>query len=512
MAKRIQPQRCCTATTGARMTNRTLIQFFHWYTPADGSLWRQAGEEARRLSEMGITDIWLPPATKGASGRHSVGYDAYDLFDLGEFDQKGSVATKYGTRDELVAAASALADCGIGTIVDVVFNHKMGADEREPVTVRRANPDDRTEIEEQSFKAHAWTRFTFPARGGKYSPYIWDAHCFGGVDHVEDPDAEGIFKLQNEHDLGAWSAEVDDELGNFDYLMGADVEFRNPSVQEELKFWGRWIAEQLPVAGFRLDAAKHIPAWFFRDWVGHIRDTVNADALVIAEYWHPDQEALKAYLEKVDHQLMLFDVGLQHSFHHASRAGAEFDLRTIFDGSLVSAMPDHAVTMIGNHDTQPLQSLETPVEPWFKPLAYALVLLREQGLPCVFHADLYGADYRDVGGDRNEHDINLPAIGCLPALLEARRQFAHGPQTELIDEDSSCIGFVRHGTAEQPGCVVVLANGSDNGKEVALGPDLGARTYRDWLAHRQDTVSTDERGHAHFPVNGGSVSVWVLMD
>lgn len=494
------------------MTNRTLIQYFHWYTPADGSLWRQVRDEAARLAAMGITDVWLPPAYKGAAGGCSVGYDAYDLFDLGEFDQKGSVATKYGPRGDLIAAAETLAEHGIGPIVDVVFNHKIGADERERVTVRRANPDDRTEIEDHAFDAFAWTRFTFPGRGGQYSQFIWDAHCFGGVDHVEEPDAEGVFKLQNEHDLGTWSDEVDDELGNFDYLMGADIEFRNPAVQEELKFWGRWIAKQLPVAGFRLDAAKHIPAWFFKDWVGHMREAVNPDALVVAEYWHPDQDALQAYLEKVDHQVMLFDVGLQHSFHQASHGGADFDLRTIFDGTLVAAMPDHAVTIVDNHDTQPLQSLEAPVEPWFKPLAYALILLREQGLPCVFHPDLYGANYRDGGGDGQDHEVSLPAIGCLPALIEARKRFAHGAQTDLIDGDPNCIGLIRHGTAEQPGCVVVLTNGADSGKDVDLGPDLASRTYRDWLEHRQDRVTTDQSGRARFPVNGGSVSVWVLAD
>ncbi|MEL0211415.1 MAG: alpha-amylase, partial [Novosphingobium sp.] len=211
-------------------------------------------------------------------------------------------------------------------------------------------------------------------------------------------------------------------------------------------------------------------------------------------------------------QLMLFDVALQHAFHNASRSGADFDLRTLFDGTLVAAMPEHAVTIVGNHDTQPLQALETPVEPWFKPLAYALILLREQGLPCVFHADLYGAGYRDTGDDGNEHDVSLPAIECLPGLIEARKRFANGAQTDLVDEDPGCIGLVRHGTAEQPGCVVVLSNGGDNGKDADLGPELSSRTFRDWLMHRDDTVTTDETGHAHFPVNGGSVSVWVLAD
>ncbi|MFP1495627.1 hypothetical protein ACLB1Q_02310 [Escherichia coli] len=38
------------------------------------------------------------------------------------------------------------------------------------------------------------------------------------------------------------------------------------------------------------------------------------------------------------------------------------------------------MTLVANHDTQPLQALRAPVEPWFKPLAYALILLRENGI------------------------------------------------------------------------------------------------------------------------------------
>jgi alpha-amylase len=155
--------------------------------------------------------------------------------------------------------------------------------------------------------------------------------------------------------------------------MGSDVEFRNNAVYEELKYWGRWLAEQLPCDGFRLDTGKHIPAWFFRDWVGHMRESVNSELFVVAEYWHPDMEALQAYLDLVDQQLMLFDVGLLHRLHDVARAGGDFDLRTLFDGALVAASPQHAVTIVGNHDTQPLQVIEAPVEDWFKPLAYALI-------------------------------------------------------------------------------------------------------------------------------------------
>ena len=83
--------------------------------------------------------IWLPPACKGASGGYSVGYDTYDLFDLGEFDQKGSIATKYGDKAQLLEAIDALKSNDIAVLLDVVVNHKMGADEKEAIRVQRVN-------------------------------------------------------------------------------------------------------------------------------------------------------------------------------------------------------------------------------------------------------------------------------------------------------------------------------------------------------------------------------------
>ncbi|AJY46055.1 alpha-amylase [Martelella endophytica] len=493
------------------MSGRVLLQFFHWYYPDGGKLWDEVAEKAESLATIGVTDVWLPPAYKGSSGGYSVGYDTYDLFDLGEFDQKGTVATKYGDRGALENACRTLADHGIGAIHDVVLNHKMGADEKERVKVRRANPENRTEIEDEAFEAEAYTRFTFPGRQGKYSKFIWTQKCFTGIDYLENPNETGVFRLVNEYGEGEWNDEVDQELGNYDYLIGADIEFRNRAVYEELKYWGRWFSEQVAVGGFRLDAAKHIPAWFFRDWIGHMREAVREDLFVVAEYWHPDIGALEAYLDLVDGQLTLFDVGLHHNFHDASKAGGDYDMRTIFDGAFVTAKPEHAVTLVENHDTQPLQSLEAAVEPWFKPLAYALILMREQGIPSVFYADLYGVEYRDSGDDGNEHDIVMPKIECLPKLIEARRRFANGAQTDIFD-DPHCLAIVRQGTADAAGSVTVLTNGDEASKEIELGEAHAGATFRDFLGHREDTVTADENGKATFPVNAGSVSVWVRED
>jgi len=154
------------------MTNGTIMQFFHWYYPADGSLWDHAKDKAQELATWGITACWLPPAFKGQDGPNASGYDAYDLYDLGEFDQKGSVRTKYGTKDAYVSAIRALNEKGIGVYADVVLNHKGGADEKERIPVIKVNDENRNEHISDRFEIEAYTRFTFPGRKGKYSPFI----------------------------------------------------------------------------------------------------------------------------------------------------------------------------------------------------------------------------------------------------------------------------------------------------------------------------------------------------
>lgn len=69
------------------MTNETLMQYFEWYLPNDGKHWQRLAADAPELAQKGISKIWLPPAFK-ATHAGDVGYGVYDLFDLGEFDQK----------------------------------------------------------------------------------------------------------------------------------------------------------------------------------------------------------------------------------------------------------------------------------------------------------------------------------------------------------------------------------------------------------------------------------------
>ncbi len=202
---------------------------------------------------------------------------------------------------------------------------------------------------------------------------------------------------------------VDLENWNFDYLMGCDLDIYNPDVRTELFNWGDWYLKTAGVDGFRFDAVKHVDSDFFIDWLNHLKETSNHELFVVGEYWSAQSESLKRFIDKTHGGMMLFDAGLHFNFASASKHGKDYDLQQIFDNSLVKAYPNLAVTLLSNHDTQPLQAIESVEEPWFKSLAYAIILLRRDGYPCVFDADYYGAKYEGFGRDGKKCEIDMPS-------------------------------------------------------------------------------------------------------
>ncbi len=491
------------------MINGTLVQYFHWYIPNDGSLWKKIKNESGYLAELGINAVWFPPAHKGKEGQEASGYDVYDIYDLGEFDQKGSVRTKYGTKEELLAAIEALHDKGIQIYLDIVLNHLGGADEIERIKVRKVNPDNRNEFISEPFDIDAFTKFTFPGRNGKYSAFIWDHQCFSGVDYAHDLGENAIYSIMNEYGEG-WENVIDTEKGNYDYLMFCDVEFRNQAVREELKRYGSWLLEQTLIDGVRLDAVKHISPHFYMEWLSHMR-SIKPDLFAVGEYWAPgDLPLLLKYIEATDSCMSLFDASLHHNFHNASNQGKDFDLRTILDNSLVAVKPELAVTIVDNHDTQPLQSLEAPVEVWFKPHAYAIILLRYEGYPCIFYPDLYGAHYVDKGSDGEDYEIFLEKTDSLDRLLKLRKEFAYGVQRDYFDH-ANCIGWTREGADEMvnSGCAVLLSNGEEGFKNMEIGKRHAGKVFVDFLGKRNEEITINEDGWATFFCPEGAISVWV---
>ncbi len=331
------------------LINKTMMQYFEWNLPSDSKLWKKASAEAGFLSAIGITSVWLPPAYKGAGGIYDTGYGVYDLYDLGEFYQKSTIATKYGTKDEYLQAIKVLRANYIKVFADIVLNHKLGADEKENVIAYEQDINDRNKTITKPINICAWTKFVFPGRNNMYSDFKWNWTHFTGVDWDENSKRSSVFQFYGKH----WKTDVDKEKGNFDYLMGADIDLNNVDVVKELISWGKWYLSTTNIDGLRLDAVKHIDANFFEEWVTNLKDFSGKDLDVFGEYWSKDINALKFFISKTKSKISLFDVPLHYNFFEAATSDGNYDMRKIFDGSLLIDNPELAITFVDNHDTQP---------------------------------------------------------------------------------------------------------------------------------------------------------------
>ncbi len=485
-------------------TNGVMMQYFQWYLDPSLTLWEQVREQAPALAAAGFTAIWLPPAYKGMNGAQDVGYGVYDLYDLGEFAQKGSVRTKYGDHQQYLAAITALHAHGLHVYADVVLNHKMGGDGVETVRATPYSQHDRLRPRGDPREISVYTHFNFAPRQQKYSNFVWHWWHFDGVDwDAQRRDFSNIYLFEGKRfdDLVAL------ENGNFAYLMGCDVDFQHPEVQAEMLHWGKWYLDTTGVDGLRLDAIKHISAWFFPQWLDALEKHAGRELFTVGEYWFNNLATLLWYIDVTGGRMAVFDVPLHYNFHNASRTGVHYDLRRILDNTLVRARPTHAVTFVDNHDSQPLQALESPVESWFKPLAYALILLRVEGYPCVFYADYYGAQYEDKGRDGKRYAITLwSERWWIDLFLQARHHYAHGPQYEYFDHPN-CIGWTRLGDAHHPGgMAVLLSNGAMGRKWMEVGKPR--QSFIDITGRIAETVTANEHGWAEFLCQANSVSVW----
>ncbi|WP_198411247.1 alpha-amylase domain-containing protein [Marinimicrobium alkaliphilum] len=449
------------------LVNNTMYQAFYW--DAYPGLWNDLPAMAQPLAEAGITSLWLPPAAKGMAGTFSVGYDVYDFWDLGEFDQKGTVPTRYGTRQQLENALAALDNLGIEAYYDVVFNHRMGADAQENI------PNWGT----------AWSMFNLDGRDAHYTQdwgylyhnFQWDWTAFNGID-------DSLFP-------GKWWGNT----FHFPYLMGNDVDYNRNDVVDEMKAWGEWIINHVGFNGFRMDAIAHVDSDFTRDWVNHVQWATNDEVFFVAEAWVND---VIGYLDHVGTpHLRAFDFQLREDF--VSLSSGNKDMRW-WGGLVNSHRAEQAVTFVDNHDTSRAGNpYGMPEVNSYKNQAYAYILMREQGVPTVF-----ARDYDEFG-----------MAPTLDKLIEARRYFAYGPGHEYSGNTEAVYAYVREGLAEVPGTgLVMLISGRNWGTQQShwINSHQPDTTFYDYTGNVSGTVTTDANGFGSFPVNmseGTGWSIWV---
>lgn len=229
-----------------------LMQAFYWDCPKlegrEMAWWPWVREHVGALAQAGFTALWLPPASKAAAVR-SMGYDPYDYYDLGAFDQKGGRSTWFGSVEELSALILEAHAHGLQVYADFVFNHNSGAD------AQRVNPID---------GVTRWTEFA--PRSGRF-PRTWD--CFHPSPYE------------------TWDGMTFGDM--------PDLCHRNPTVYTELLQYARWLLEEVGFDGFRYDMVKGYGAWIVRaiQELRAVRDGRAFKPYGVGEHWDSDQNVLQ---------------------------------------------------------------------------------------------------------------------------------------------------------------------------------------------------------------------------
>jgi len=390
-----------------------MMQAFYWDCPSaegwDGQWWQFVAAHIPDLARVGFTALWLPPVSKAANiNGPSMGYDPYDYYDIGTFDQKGRTATWFGTETDLRELIRSAHANGLQVYADFVFNHNSGADSA------RVNP-----IDGQT----RWTEFT-PASGR--FPRTWD--CFHPSSYE------------------TWDGATFGDL--------PDLCHRNPTVYTELLKYARWLLEDVGFDGFRYDMVKGYGAWIIRaiQEVRAVRDGNVFKPFGVGEHWDSDRAILDWLAEAnawSDNPVAAFDFPLRYVLRDICDGFGVGLERLITDGTIVAQQPTKAVTFVENHDVVRNDPVTTD-----KMLAYAFILTHE-GYPCVFWHDYVNLGLAEDGKPSG-----------VAALVRLHEDHAGG-DTTVLHVDHDLYVMQRSGMGSQHGLVLVLNNrGEWNGATV----------------------------------------------
>lgn len=301
-----------------------MMQAFYWDVPAGGNWWDTIKTKVAAWGNSGINAIWLPPACKADGGGYSMGYNPSDYYDLGEYNQNGSIETRFGSKTELVSLITAAHNENLQVFADIVINHNSGGQsEYNPYT-----------------GTNTWTDFSAVASGKftrNYNDYY--KNSYGNND-------EGAF-------------------GGFPDLCHA-----NPHVQDWL--WKRsdavakYYKNTIKFDGWRFDYVKGFGPWVVNQW------NAAVGGFSVGEYWDSNVNTLDWWSNNANSSTFDFPC-----YYKMDEAFDNNNLNALNDDMFWKRNPYRAVTFVTNHDTDII---------WNKMLAYAYILTHE-GYPTIFYRD-----------------------------------------------------------------------------------------------------------------------------
>ncbi|MFO0727447.1 MAG: alpha-amylase family glycosyl hydrolase [Myxococcota bacterium] len=203
------------------LQGETIVQYFE-------TSWAELEARMPEIAAAGYTAIWLPPPTKGAEGVVDVGFSVFDRFDLGDRDQRGTIRTRYGTKDDAVRMVATAHRFGIKVYFDIVMNHNANPAkiENAGVTLMPARIDE--------FPGTAPLDYhLLPARDAGNGNYeVRAPQIFGGNTWVMSP-----FTQENEHIVAVTPMPAGTTIAGFTHLARAPwIDFGHNDRREEMLY------------------------------------------------------------------------------------------------------------------------------------------------------------------------------------------------------------------------------------------------------------------------------------
>jgi alpha-amylase len=405
-------------------------------SPANGdgidAWWDHLASQANELRKAGFTAVWLPPATKAATIKGSAGYDVFDDYDLGSKNQKGTVATLYGTREQLARCVAIMRANGLEVYLDLVEHQRSGGSGPHHHTFRYANADG-------------------DIGGGRFPKD--PSHFYSGSSEES--------YLPRGPALGADLKIVRD---NTRYVFNNLIENVD------------WVTRALDTQGYRVDDVAGLSTDFVFPF---LNSKAMATKFAVGEFWDTNAQNIETWLfgsNTMKGRCSAFDFPTQFALRQMCNRSQPFNMSELDHIGLAGSSPFHAVTFVENHDTDSNGS-DTILRN--KMLAYAYILTSE-GYPCVF--------YKDYSTGKFCYGLK-PFID---KLLFIHEKIAEGPSQQRF-KDFNVFAYERMGG---PHLLVGLNNDEANPKMITVDTGFGANVgLHDYTGHGA-AIQTDGNGRA----------------
>ena len=313
-----------------------MLQGFYWDSYSD-SQWTNLESQADEFAEF-FSLVWIPQSGY-CSGYNSMGYDALYWFT--------NYNSSFGTKTQLTSMINTFKAKGIGTIADVVINHRKSIND--------------------------WV--TFPSE-----TYNGVTYKMLSTDICKDDDGGATLNWANSNGK---SLSSNNDTGE-DWSGLRDLDHNSSNVQTCVKAYIKMLLDDLGYAGFRYDMTKGYSASFTGMYNTYANPTYS-----VGEYWDGNLSAVKAWIDGTKVNGIVQSAAFDFPFRYAVRDAANNNKWTNLSGSgkglnLETNYRRYSVTFIENHDTQ-YRDASNPQDPINQYVEAAnAYLIAMPGTPCVF--------------------------------------------------------------------------------------------------------------------------------